>query len=137
MVAISLIVTVTTVVFFLVWRSCSGSYSTYKIKHVNAHTRTHTCTNMHTHTNRGVGAGGAGGGNAPPPPHFYCTGGRAPQLFINACIFTHAINPIACALDLFPTAHGQICPLTLFIAATPLTNIPILSPLFGSVQGSN
>ena len=55
----------------------------------------------------------------PPPPTFIVLGAEPPT-FHQACIFTHGINPIAGAQDLFTTAHGQICPLILFTAATPL-----------------
>ena len=69
---------------------------------------------------REVGAGGGRGGQR--PSHFYCTGGIAPPptSYTNARILAHAINPFAHALDLFPTAHGRICHLNLFIATTPL-----------------
>ena len=75
------------------------------------------------HLSRGVGAGGAGGAT-PPPPLLLYWGHSPPTSYTNARIFTHTINPIARVLDLFPTVHGRICPLTLFIAATPLLRYP-------------
>ena len=53
---------------------------------------------------RGVGAGGA------TASLLLLYWEQSPPLFINACIFTHAINPIAGTLDLFLTVHGRICP---------------------------
>ena len=40
--------------------------------------------------------------------------------YTNARIFTHAINPFARALDLFPTAHGQIIAPSLHLLLLPL-----------------
>ena len=70
----------------------------------------HTLFTMHTfstHTQRGRSRGGRG---ATTPPLLLYWGQSPPTSFPNAHIFTHVINPIVHVLDLFPTAHGQICP---------------------------